>query len=283
MSLISKIFFDKTLQICLAGFFLLKGILPIATADTLALTRDLYAEGQWQQCRAEAQRVLAKLPKKTEAQLYLLISRAKLNSLASDAYIDPSLASTHASLYWVARYEIALSSWRQDKYDSALSDLQEIFLNTPDKSIFLQTACALHLILENYPCLKAGKYFLLLQLETARCLWTPELFKTTQTTWLPERKSKGRLAQYAISFYRSQIAPAIGARCILLPSCSAYASRAFETYGFFIGLALTADRLVREPGVVVAAEQPVTKKGKTYFKDPLYDHTWWLKSSTKND
>ena len=69
----------------------------------------------------------------------------------------------------------------------------------------------------------------------------------------PPKEKGGGIGRGVIAVYRSQIRPAIGDRCVLLPSCSEYSHQAFQQHGFFIGAAMTADRFVREPKSVTAA------------------------------
>ncbi len=85
-----------------------------------------------------------------------------------------------------------------------------------------------------------------------------------------------RPAFWLISFYRNQISPAIGSRCSMHPSCSAYAESAFRHYGW-IGLPLTADRLVRESDHVRLQIQPIYVDGRIRYHDPVGHHTRWLR------
>ena len=63
-------------------------------------------------------------------------------------------------------------------------------------------------------------------------------------------------ARQAVAFYQRQIAPAIGDRCSLWPSCSAYAMEACAAHGA-LGLAIYADRAVREPDVAAEVRTAV--------------------------
>jgi hypothetical protein len=79
----------------------------------------------------------------------------------------------------------------------------------------------------------------------------------------------------AIAFYRSFISPAIGRRCSLTPSCSQYALDAIGRHGL-LGVAMFADRAVREPSVVAAAREPAIVNGRRRYPDPLDAHDWWI-------
>lgn len=75
-----------------------------------------------------------------------------------------------------------------------------------------------------------------------------------------------------VTFYRSTVAPALGSRCVLHPSCSAYSLQAAQERGW-IGIPMTADRLIREPSVVHAREHPVTiPDGRILYADPVAHH-----------
>ncbi len=75
-----------------------------------------------------------------------------------------------------------------------------------------------------------------------------------------------------VGFYRTVVAPALGARCSLSPSCSEYSLRAARQRGW-LGIPMTADRLIREPSVVVAGENPFRDpEGRKRYPDPISDH-----------
>lgn len=75
-----------------------------------------------------------------------------------------------------------------------------------------------------------------------------------------------------VGFYRLMVAPALGSRCSLEPSCSRYSMQAARERGW-LGLPMTADRLIREPSVVMARENPVTNfNGRVHFSDPVSAH-----------
>ena len=84
-------------------------------------------------------------------------------------------------------------------------------------------------------------------------------------------------ARMFISFYRTQISPAIGDRCSLEPSCSEYFVQAVKRHGV-LGIPIMADRFFREPSVFAAAEKPVIMPdGRIRYADPVCDHDFWMK------
>jgi len=85
----------------------------------------------------------------------------------------------------------------------------------------------------------------------------------------------GRPAAWVVSLYQSQVAPAIGSRCSLHPSCSTYARQALQKHGI-LGIAMYTDRAVREPTVVGRRERQVRIRGRRKDADPVEDHDWWM-------
>ena len=75
---------------------------------------------------------------------------------------------------------------------------------------------------------------------------------------------------------RHAIRPAIGSRCSLDPSCSEYFRQASRNHGL-LSIPMIADRLVREPSVVLKREREIVVGGETRIADPLSDHDQWMK------
>lgn len=75
-----------------------------------------------------------------------------------------------------------------------------------------------------------------------------------------------------VMFYRVTISSALGSRCSLSPSCSAYSLQAARERGW-LGLPMTGDRLIREPSVVAKKTKVVTNSmGRILYADPVSDH-----------
>jgi hypothetical protein len=70
---------------------------------------------------------------------------------------------------------------------------------------------------------------------------SPTIVKADEKPLHQHKKSSGGLA-----FYQKYISSFDGPRCSLSPTCSGYAAQSFERFGFFMGLVLTADRLMHE-------------------------------------
>ncbi len=92
----------------------------------------------------------------------------------------------------------------------------------------------------------------------------------------PSRSRWRRVGEWPIrglvGFYRFTIAPAIGSRCVLQPSCSRYALESARRAGW-LSLPMTGDRLIREPSVVQDGAHPVSDaEGRIRYADPVEDH-----------
>jgi putative component of membrane protein insertase Oxa1/YidC/SpoIIIJ protein YidD len=85
-----------------------------------------------------------------------------------------------------------------------------------------------------------------------------------------------RFAHLIIGFYQHQIAPAIGHRCSMHPSCSRYSLQACREYGP-LGIPMTTDRLIRESDHVRYRINPIQSGDRELYHDPVSDHTFWLR------
>lgn len=251
----------------------------VAGAD-IGLVRDLYSDGLWRECRTEARRLLAVEPENFEARL--LLAKAEKNSGVDTSSTFSALAAdpeAPASIRLHARYEGALVLWRNGEYAAAAEAFREVFLHTQDSDLFLKAGCALTLALREHPMPWGGALGIGPQLRSTAPQWDTELIRSVQNEMAGKPAKVFNPGRYFISFYRSQIRPAIGARCTLYPSCSEYAEQALKTHGLWLGVPMIADRFVREPGVVSEADNPVLRRGRIYFADPLCDHDWWFNHS----
>lgn len=80
-----------------------------------------------------------------------------------------------------------------------------------------------------------------------------------------------------MSFYASVISPVDGARSPSYPTGSAYGKIAITEHGFFLGVILTADRLIHESDLPLT---PVINiYGQNRFYDPLEFNTFWWADS----
>jgi len=79
----------------------------------------------------------------------------------------------------------------------------------------------------------------------------------------------------AVGFYQSYISPVNGERCPMTPSCSAYAVQAIKKHGFFIGIMMTADRLIHESDEIRYAPT-IINGDKVSFHDPVSNNDFWF-------
>ena len=77
----------------------------------------------------------------------------------------------------------------------------------------------------------------------------------------------------AIHLYSSTISPADGPRSPSYPTSTAYGKQAIERYGFFMGIILTADRLIHESDVHQGPK--IIIYGHRRYYDPVESNTYW--------
>lgn len=253
--------------------FLFLGV--AASAQSLDLALELMEEGNWVGVRREALRALSEHPDHEQALLLAALAERQLRPQEIEAgrvLAHLAESSSNAQLRALAGYEYGRSCWATGDLTKAWTALSRVFQSTGDRDLFLRSGCALFLLRQQEATLGEGQDALLTQLATCRDLWTWELRDEVRVH--AKRKSSRLTAkpgEWLVSFYRAQIGPAIGHRCSLYPSCSAYFLEASRAYGL-AGVPLIADRLVREPGVVAAAEHPRVVGEEVRFQDPLSDH-----------
>jgi hypothetical protein len=91
----------------------------------------------------------------------------------------------------------------------------------------------------------------------------------------PAEESFGSAPWLALlGFYRTTVSAVDGQRCSMFPSCSLYSKQAIEKHGAFLGVLLTADRLLHEADEIPLVPT-VESRGKTYYRDPLEANTYW--------
>jgi hypothetical protein len=78
----------------------------------------------------------------------------------------------------------------------------------------------------------------------------------------------------SVRIFSRYISQVDGNRCQIYPSCAAYSYEAIKTYGFILGIVLTADRLIHETDEIDVA--PLIKIRNRYWPfDPLCHNTFW--------
>ena len=196
-----------------------------------------------------------------------------LRRLQSAALDDRNPAAPTAA-FEVGRYELqcrrAAEAWPW---------FARALVTTEDPDEFVEAGSALAWIGMRRRDLLRSNPSLADQLASGRSLWTPDRVRAAD----PGSNDVGSSARLArvparavVSMYRSAIRPAIGRRCNLEPSCSAYFLEASRRHGL-AGIPMLADRLVREPGVNSRGEFPVLQpSGDIRYADPIENHDFWF-------
>lgn len=165
--------------------------------------------------------------------------------------------------------------------------LSRAFLVAEDPLVFRISGCALDILFGRDPELAAANPDLAWQVALASGSWSRRDFDDAAglVGMAPageEGKTGGGiggwLSRRVVGFYRLFVGPAIGNRCALEPSCSAYFTEASRRHGI-LGVPMTADRFVREP-VASAPGRPLVRNpaGLWRHPDPVSDHDWWFES-----
>jgi len=176
----------------------------------------------------------------------------------------------------MAHYELGRAYWIEGNTSQAFKNLKQAFLASKTIELYQHSGCTLYLLLKENPKLTTKSSGLQTILATCRKEWDRNLFKECRKPKAKMNSIATAPGRWLISFYQTQIGPAIGDRCSLNPSCSRYAREALQTHGL-IGAAIMGDRFIREPDVVKYRKNPTKINGHTKYSDPLSDHDWWMK------
>lgn len=246
----------------------------LCSADTLA--EQLFAEGQWRQCRSECMRYLSAHPGNRSIQLTSLQVELRLGKdVTATLTTFADSPETPQELKCKASYELALTYLNANRPKEALDRLIYCFNNTESGKLFADATRQANTILNDNTDLEEQHPELISIIRTASKTWPKKRKVITTSTWLPANP-----AMLVIAFYRTQISPAIGARCSLYPSCSQYAVEALRKHPI-TGLGMTGDRMVREPDVVAAKDKPVVINNMIKYADPVSDHDFWMRKAVK--
>ena len=208
------------------------------------LVAELLDEGAGADARAEAARLRAELPAEADA------------ALAPSA---PALALEAGTFEGFA----------------------EAFRTARDPRVFRVAGCALARAFAADPALAGANADLAERVALCEGSWSEADRADAERLSRAEKPAPrggigGWLARRVVGFYRTFVAPALGSRCALEPSCSRYFVLASRKHGL-LGIPMTADRFVREP-VVSAPDRPWVRneQGAWRHPDPVEDHDWWF-------
>jgi hypothetical protein len=264
---------------CLLTALVVWAAQPGRADGALSLAESLATEGQWALARAECHRVLLDAPDAATA------GRARLLAARAQAQIPDAAALPTFEALWRdgdLDREIrcaAAGEWGRLQAAkaprAACEALCFAYFQTREVATFHQAGRDLFALLRKNGALRRDQPLAWLTLQSCRDAWPAD--RTEEASRPPRRASwlafPGRLIG---GFYRRQIGPAIGMRCELHPSCSAYLLEACQVHGL-LGFSLLADRLVREPSVAAAREETVTlPDGRVRTADPLHAHDFWM-------
>jgi putative component of membrane protein insertase Oxa1/YidC/SpoIIIJ protein YidD len=270
---------SRPLVIIVGGWLALAAARAAGPAD---LPAELFAEGRWQDCLRECRRATVEAPEQAAPQVLAAVAGLRLGhrdskTLQHLAALAGNTTTLSADLRAFAAFELGRVRWQQGDATNAFGWTHGAFRQAEQPELFARAGCLLAEILRRFPGLGKGEAALFQTLETCRPLWTPEVVRDALGP--PPGgafAAEARPVQWIVALYRAGIRPALGNRCSLTPSCSEYFLLAGKKHGL-LAFPIVADRLVREPGVVQAAEHPVHRDERLLYADPLADHDVWLK------
>lgn len=236
-----------------------------------SLPESLFEDQQWRLCKSECIRLLKQQPANYNVQLLLLKSEAKLGSRTTNKLVafleNPAIDEELKS---EAAFLLADIYLLNNKPSMALDSLKHCFNHTKSGRLFASATQEANRIMNRNPELEKSHPELIEIIRTASKTWP----RTTKQKTAASNSFLAKPALWVIALYRSQISPALGARCSLHPSCSAYAVESLKKHGG-TGIALAGDRMIREPDVVELKATPVAIGNVIKYADPVTDHDFW--------
>jgi len=83
-----------------------------------------------------------------------------------------------------------------------------------------------------------------------------------------------RVALGGLKIFSKYISRVDGDRCPMYPTCASYSRQVFRKHGFFMGVIMTADRLIHETDEMEYA--PLVKVGSSVrYLDPVSENDFW--------
>jgi putative component of membrane protein insertase Oxa1/YidC/SpoIIIJ protein YidD len=95
-------------------------------------------------------------------------------------------------------------------------------------------------------------------------------------------ESDVNIGAWLVSSVWKHISAVDGNRCPSDPSCSSYSAQAFKKHGFFVGWAMTVDRLIHE-GDERSVSPIVRRNGRFKILDPVENNDFWWYSKDGQD
>lgn len=102
--------------------------------------------------------------------------------------------------------------------------------------------------------------------------------RSTSDSTLQHRKERvslpARAALGGLKIFSEYISRVDGDRCPMYPTCAAYSREVFRKHGFFMGIIMTADRLIHETDEMEYAPL-VRVGGSVRYADPVSGNDFW--------
>lgn len=248
----------------------------IHAENSLDLPSELFDEHDWISCRREALRESSVEPRSERGAFLAAAAKLRLSHDATSQATLKRLAEEAADLNLRARAAYELGYWfeKQKQLKDAAKWFEKALLLQGGAEIGARAMRALNRILQVDDSVLPTDSPVRLQIATLSPTWTAERKEMDESTPRKTPRTAG-FELWIVRFYRSQIRPAIGARCSLEPSCSEYFARAAHQHGI-LAFPIMADRSIREPSVVQAWEHPVEVHGRERCEDRVEWHTYWF-------
>ncbi len=250
-----------------------------STSETSSrLAVELFNEANWSGARQEARRALSAEPGSETARSVNAAAALRIAPTNTPALEElQNLATNSASLEIraFALSENGFALWATGKRDKALAALTLAFRQGGSPEVKARSSFGACILLSKIKTQPDIDSFWRTNLADYVSTWTAEIRNAGAIRISPEAKrSLSSLpGELITNFYRSQISPTLGSRCVLEPSCSEYFLQASSKCGW-LGFPMIGDRLIREPSVSNAKEKPVTVNRQTRYADPLGDHVF---------
>ncbi|MDA3797467.1 MAG: membrane protein insertion efficiency factor YidD [Kiritimatiellae bacterium] len=249
---------------------------------TTKLIKQFAKDANWKNCYVEAMRADISYPENQEFKYYKAMSALKLNKNNEESletlykiYTSTNLPTSNRTKT-LAAYEYGREQWKQANDKQAFDGVTYTFYNTKSPELFILSGCALFQFASDFPQYKKDNPDLYMQINSSRDLWNAKYFTLSkveikhENTGLITKAGKG-----FITFYRTQIGPAIGDRCVLQPSCSEYFKQNLNAHGI-VALPMQTDRFFREPDMAHRSSNVIIVNGKVKHTDPISDHDFWF-------
>lgn len=297
MKLFSKCLLLALLVSCAASAGVAENAAPVKTvadapvldvkdfSNANRLAAELFNDGLYTESRAEAMRVMLENAAKTnsneyaDARLiralseYLSDKNGEIADICNDESAPMSARVTAA--YIIGTLVVA------DCKDSAqikMDALAFVFSNTDDTDLFWNSGCLLYFMMKKDSEARRNSPLIWKQLQTVSSSWPVEVVLACKASLADNAEKKAPLPIRAlIAFYRKQISPAIGKRCLLEPSCSEFYLQACRKHGW-LGMGIGGDRFFREPSITGDERLEIVMPDNTIrYSDPVSAHDFWLK------